>query len=45
MGIGGQASPFLESEGALRAIKVGFKRAQLLPERLVGGCQFMTNFN
>jgi hypothetical protein len=37
--------PFLEREGAPPAIKGGFRRAQLLPERLAAGCQFVTNFN
>jgi hypothetical protein len=37
--------PFLEKEGALRAIKAGFNRARLLPERLAAGCQFAANFN
>jgi hypothetical protein len=37
--------PFLEKEGAPPAIKAGFRRAQLLPERLAAGCQFVTNFN
>jgi hypothetical protein len=44
-GIGTKASPFLEKEGAPRAIKAGFRPAQLLPERLAAGCQFVTNFN
>src|SRR6476661_7925739 len=37
--------PFLEKEGAPPAIKARFRRAQLLPERLAAGCQFVTNFN
>jgi hypothetical protein len=37
--------PFLEKEGALRAIKAGFNRARLLPKRLAAGCQFAANFN
>jgi len=44
-GIGAQASPFLEKEGAPRAISAGFRRAQLLPEGLAASCQFVTNFN
>jgi hypothetical protein len=44
-GIGTKASPFLEKEGAPRAIKAGFRRAQLLPKRLAAGCEFVTNFN
>jgi hypothetical protein len=35
----------LKREGAQRAIKAGFRRAQLLPKRLAAGCQFVTNFN
>jgi hypothetical protein len=44
-GIGTQASPIIEKEGALRAIKAGFSRARLLLERLAAGCQFVANFN
>jgi hypothetical protein len=37
--------PLLEQEDAPLAIKARFKAAQLLPERLAGRCQFMTNFS
>jgi hypothetical protein len=32
-------------KGAPLAIKARFKGAQLLPEQLAAGCEFMTNFN
>jgi hypothetical protein len=37
--------PFWKKEGAPRAIKAGYRRALLLPERLAEDCQFVTNFN
>jgi hypothetical protein len=37
--------PLIEKEGARLAIKVRFKAAQLLPEQLVEGFEFVTNFN
>jgi hypothetical protein len=45
MGIGTQASPFLEKGGCTTRHKAGFRRAQLLPKRLAAGCEFVTNFS
>ena len=39
-----RASLLAREDGSL-AIKAGFKRAQLLPERLAAGIQFAENFN
>jgi hypothetical protein len=36
---------FLEKEGVPHAIKAGFRPAQLLPEGLAAGCEFVTNLN